>query len=105
MVEQAVELAAEHGLTVVYPLHLRVKTVDSHHIDLVRMLYNWRLCTTPLDCPSTYDRGWCYLGPDSFKIALEEAQLWPDDDPSNYMPARWYKDVKTQATQPQYFFK
>lgn len=97
------ELASRERLTVVGPLHLRVKEAGDHYIDLYRMLYNWRLVCASVNDPGFFDRGWCYMGADSFKVALEEARKWPSDESWRYIPERWYKDVQTGEIQPQFF--
>ena len=33
-------------------------------IELIPMVYNWRLVLTPMDLPLCYDAGWCYFGTD-----------------------------------------
>jgi hypothetical protein len=81
---------------------LRVKTVardPAHpdgrqvHIDLLCMIYNWRLVASPVEFPEEFERGWCYLGPRSFTNALLAAIAWDGADTT--MPDGWYKDVRT----------
>ena len=50
----------------------RVKETDTHWIDVIPMIYNWRVTTTPKSCPMVYDRGWCYqgTGPAAFAAAV-----------------------------------
>lgn len=69
----------------------RIKLSDDgrHHIDVLLMLFNWRVVTTPTDCPLMYDRGWCYFGRDesSFVRAVMAAWVWDgadDSEPSGY---------------------
>jgi len=42
----------------------RLKLSDDgrHHIDILKMLFNWRLVTTPVGHEEGWDRGWCYFG-------------------------------------------
>ena len=79
----------------------RVKTSDNgkHYLDLLRMIYNWRLAMTPVAMPSTVDRSWCYFGHGeddegnprnmrtAFATALAAALMWdgsPDSEPQLY---------------------
>lgn len=38
----------------------RIKTTETHHIDVLVMLFNDRIVTTPIGNPYEYDRYWCY---------------------------------------------
>lgn len=69
-----------------------------HHIDLLRMLFNWRVVTTPVCMPSVIDRGWCYfgLGPTSFRNAVMAALVWSGSDYSE--PAGYDKRVGPPPT-------
>lgn len=75
----------------------RVKTTADgrHHINLMAMLYNWRLCRTPTARPLTYDRWWCYqgLGEATFARAALAAFAWDGSD--NTEPAGWNKNGQT----------
>ncbi len=73
----------------------RVKETATHYIDVVPMIYNWRLCRTPKDRPMTYDRGWCYRGTglSTFLKAIGEAMAWDGADDTE--PAGWIKNALT----------
>lgn len=75
----------------------RVKLSDDgrHHIDLLRMLFNWRVVATPVAHPDCYDRGWCYFGTgdQSFRKALLAALVW--DGADDTAPAGYDKQVGT----------
>jgi hypothetical protein len=60
----------------------RVKETETDYIDVVRMLFNWRLVRTPKDRPMTYDRGWCYQGngPQALFVAVLAAYEWDGGD-------------------------
>lgn len=63
-----------------------------HRIDVLCMMWNWRLVTTPVAMPMIWDRGWCYYGhgPDghgrertmesAFRAAVLAAYVWDGDD-------------------------
>jgi hypothetical protein len=40
----------------------RVKETETHYIEILGMLFNFRIVTTPKRSPSIWDRGWCYQG-------------------------------------------
>lgn len=48
----------------------RVKTSADgrHYIDILEMLFNWRIVTTVVSMPVVYDRGWCYFGTEGGKL-------------------------------------
>lgn len=64
-----------------------------HYVDVMKMLFNWRVVTTPVRLPCTYDRGWCYFGtgPASFRNAVMAALVWSGSDLSE--PAGYDKRI------------
>lgn len=82
------------GLTPIFG-GFRVKTVGAYHVDVLRMLVNWRLVTTPVAFPDVVDRGWCYLGtgPVSFVAVVLAANAWDVADDTE--PAGWFKNLQT----------
>lgn len=60
----------------------RIKETATHYIDVMPMLYNWRITTVPIACPMTYDRGWCYQGTGigGFVPAVLAAIAWDGSD-------------------------
>src|ERR1700759_1543195 len=73
----------------------RVKTTDAYDIDVIMMIFNWRVTATPRDGrPETW-RGRCYFGsgPAAFVRAVLAAQAW-DGDPSTSPPG-WNKNIQT----------
>jgi hypothetical protein len=78
----------------------RVKLSDDgrHHIDVLRMIYNWRIAATPVDSPMFIDRAWCYFGTDdeSFRKAVLAALVWDGDDSTE--PAGYDKAVMERGT-------
>lgn len=69
----------------------RVKETATHWIDVVPMIFNWRVATTPKTDPLTYDRAWCYqgTGPAAFAAAVLAAWAW--DGSSGSEPAGYFK--------------
>lgn len=60
----------------------RVKTTTTHHIDLYRMIFNWRIVTVPVDAPDFVDRSWYYQGTGlaGFLPAALAAVAWDGSD-------------------------
>lgn len=78
----------------------RVKTTERHHIDVMGMMYNWRICTTLIGYPQCYDRHWCYEGISfaAFMHAVLAAYAWDGADDSE--PAGWNKNGQTGEWRP-----
>jgi hypothetical protein len=74
----------------------RVKETETHQIDVLRMLFNWRVATTPKDLPWSYDRHWCYAGT-SFTTLMRAVQAVADWDGSDGTePEGWNKNGQTR---------
>ena len=60
----------------------RVNETATHYIDILEMIFNWRIVTTPKSCPLVWDRGWCYQGKDlaAFLTVVAMAQAWDGSD-------------------------
>jgi hypothetical protein len=73
----------------------RIKRVDRYYVDVVRMLYSWRITTTSSWCPMFYDRHWCYngIGSAAFTAAVFAAAVWDGSDDTE--PLGWNKNVQT----------
>ena len=69
----------------------RVKQAGDHYIDILRMIFNWRIVTTPVDAPMFIDRGWCYQGTGlaGFLPAVLAAIAWDGSDETE--PAGYFK--------------
>lgn len=71
----------------------RIKETPTHYIDVVPMIYNWRVIRVPKACPLTVDGAWCYYGTqiNSLLRAVAAAVAW--DGTGN--PAGWDKNATT----------
>lgn len=69
---------------------VRVKETDTHFIDVIPMIYNWRIVTTPKTNEKGYDRGWCYSGRNA-QPALLAAMAWDPD--AEEEPQGWVKQA------------
>lgn len=69
----------------------RIKETATHYIDVMEMIFNWRIVTTPIACPMVYDRGWCYqgIGLAGFLPAALAALAWDGSDDTE--PAGYFK--------------
>lgn len=69
----------------------RVKETPTHWIDVIPMIFNWRVVTVPKAFPLLVDRGWCYqgTGPAAFTAAVLAALAWDGSDESE--PAGYFK--------------
>lgn len=74
----------------------RIRETETHYIDVVEQLFNWRVCSTykPFD-GLVYDAGYCYLGKgaDTFIRAVLGAAVW--DGPGHGHPPGWEKNAFT----------
>jgi hypothetical protein len=71
----------------------RIKSTLTHHIDLCRMIFNWRIITVPKNDPWFVDRGWCYQGTGlaGFLPAALAAIAW--DGANDTEPPGYFKRV------------
>lgn len=81
---------------------IRLKTTEDqkYYIDVIEMIYSWRLVRTPVVEPMTYDRGFCYFGfkegmtkHAAFMTACLAGVLWDGADDTE--PACYDKKVHT----------
>jgi len=73
----------------------RVKETDTRWIDVLRMIYNWRVAVTSKDLPWSYERHWCYAGT-SFTTLMRAVQAvaeWGGADGTD--PEGWNKNGQT----------
>lgn len=73
----------------------RVKEAGAHQIDVLRMIWSWRIVRTPKASPETYDRHWCYAGTSwvTLVTAVQAALEWDGADGTE--PAGWNKNGQT----------
>lgn len=74
----------------------RITQTERHYLDVMKMMFNWRLAETPIDMPMVYDRYWCYQGTGSkaFTAAVTAAAMW--DGAADTEPLGWNKNGQTQ---------
>jgi hypothetical protein len=73
----------------------RVKETATHQVDVLRMIFNWRIARTPKDRPWAYDRHWCYAGTSwvTLVMAVQAAAEWDGADGTE--PEGWSKNGQT----------
>lgn len=74
---------------------LRVKDTGTAYVDVMRMIFNWRVARTPKDHPESVDRAWCYYGTGTETLlrAVAAARDWDGGDDT--APRGWDKNAKT----------
>jgi hypothetical protein len=92
--EDDLEIARSLGIEIIDGGY-RVGQTPTHWIDVMPMIYNWRVCRLRKDSPMTYDRAWCYYGTGfaSFLKAVLGARAW--DGADDTAPAGWDKNPLT----------
>lgn len=88
----------------VIPGGFRVKDTGTHHVDILLMIYNWRVARTSKACDESCDRHWCYSGTSWITLvrAAFAAAEWDGGDDTD--PAGWNKNGQTgewRAPQPR----
>jgi hypothetical protein len=86
-------------LTVIEPLHYRIKTVDYGHIELGKMLTNWRLY---LNGDEPWDWGiksYCFNGASGLRQALTAGIEWSGEGEA---PGRWYRAIHNGIRREEY---
>lgn len=80
----------------------RIKTNDAgtHYIDILGMIFNYRIALTPIAQPLETDRHWCYAGRgiDTLLRVFAAAYAWdgnPDTEPEG-----WNKSGQTGEWRP-----
>jgi hypothetical protein len=87
------------GQTVGEPIEggWRIKTSDDgrHYIDVMWMLYNYRVATTPVALPFVFDRFWCYAGRTEADLQRAVLAAWAWDGADDTEPVGWNKNGQT----------
>ena len=76
----------------------RLHSTETHHVDVLSMLYNDRVAWTPVGQPAgleTYERYWCYP---KGGAAFHAAVLW--DGSADTEPVGWIKSWDQRYTNP-----
>lgn len=74
--------------------HIKPAATPGLCIDVMRMLFNWRIVRSDDMHAFGYDRGWCYAGTglDTFLRAVGEAAAWDGADDTS--PEGWIKELR-----------
>lgn len=74
---------------------IKKNTADTHYVDVLQMLLNYRIVLTPVDDDSCYVRHWCYSGntPSDFLRTMLAAIAW--DGSLDTDPVGWNKNGQT----------
>lgn len=76
-------------------LSYRVKTANGHHVDIRKMMFNWRIHTVVVGDEFFFGRFWCYAGTglSVFTAAVLAAAQWDGADKTE--PEGWNKNGQT----------
>jgi hypothetical protein len=76
-------------------MRIKLNDAGTHYIDVLAMLYNYRVVLTPVDMPMVIVRHWCYAGvdPDTLLRAAAAACAW--DGALDTEPLGWNKNGQT----------
>jgi hypothetical protein len=71
----------------------RVKETATHYVEIMPMIFNYRIVLTPKSNDQIVDGGWCYFGKggDSLTAAMVAAELWDPD--TEMRPAGFGKEA------------
>jgi hypothetical protein len=73
----------------------RLRTIETHFIDVTLMLVNWRVIETRRDFPAVFDRYWCFGGT-GLATLLRAARAVADwDCAADTEPEGWVKNGQT----------
>ncbi len=75
----------------------RVKTnsAGTHYVDIMVMLYNYRIALTPIAHPLEIDRHWCYAGHGRRTLLRAAAAALAWDGALDTDPVGWNKNGQT----------
>jgi hypothetical protein len=81
---------------------LRVGETDTHYIDVLKMMFNFRVVNTRKDQPGLYDSGFCYFGTDvqSLLRAVAAGVAWAESGAEE--PPGWDRNVTTKEVRGTY---
>lgn len=82
---------------VVEPGRFRVKETPTHYVEVLMMIFNSRIVTTPKDEPREYDRYWCYYGDGRATAAILAAMAW--DPTVDEQPVGWVKNWRGERNE------
>ncbi len=87
----------EQGRPAAQPIDggFRVGETDTHYIDVMAQIVNWRLVEVPKADPLYVERHWCYEGRDVLGLiaAVGAALMWLESDDAE--PTGWRKNGQT----------
>lgn len=73
----------------------RVKETEDCWIDVLRMIWNWRVAVTPKDTPWSYERHWCYAGTSLLTLIRAVGAVADWDGADSTEPEGWNKNGQT----------
>lgn len=69
----------------------RVKTTSNWHVEIIPMMFNYRVVLTPVDNLHSWDHGWCYFGKSALVMAAAVLAAQAFDPETESAPAGYDK--------------
>lgn len=79
----------------------RLRETETHFIDVMRMLVNWRVTTTYKDTLWECDRHWCFAGTGAVALLRAAHAVAEWDGADDTEPAGWNKNGQTGEWRPE----
>lgn len=79
----------------------RLRETETHFIDVMRMLVNWRVTETRKDFGVLYDRHWCFAGTGAVALLRVAYAVAEWDGADDTEPAGWNKNGQTGEWRPE----
>jgi hypothetical protein len=96
VVEQAANtMSGQLGIPIDGGWRIKINDDGTHYVDVLTMIYNYRIALTPLNSPLSIDRHWCYAGktPTNLLRTLLCAAAWSGN--AGTEPEGWNKNGQT----------
>lgn len=81
-------------------MRIKLNDAGTHYIDVLAMLYNYRIVLTPIDRPMFIDRHWCYAGLGGPMLLRAAAAAYAWDGALDTEPVGWNKNGQTGEWRP-----
>lgn len=79
----------------------RIRETQTHYIDAVSMIVNWRVTETRKDDPRCYDRHWCFNGTSVVTLVRVIKAVMEWDCANDTDPPGWNKNGQTGEWRPE----
>lgn len=89
-------MSGQIGIPIDGGWRVKINEQGTHYVDVLEMMFNYRITLTPISMPSVYDAYWCYAGksPTNLLRTLLSAAAWSGNLGTD--PEGWNKNGQTQ---------